>query len=38
LDSLDEMKKEVAEETNFKILNHRLDFFGICSDCMAEKV
>ena len=38
LDSLDEMKKEVAEETDFKILNHRLDFFGICSECMAEKV
>ena len=37
LDSMDVMKKEVAEETNFKILNHRLDFFGICSDCMAEK-
>jgi len=34
LDSLDEMKKEVSAETNFKILNHRLDFFGICSDCM----
>ena len=38
LDSLDEMKEEVASETNFKILNHRLDFFGICSNCMAEKV
>lgn len=37
LDSLDEMKKEVASETNFKILNHRLDFFGICGDCMARK-
>ncbi len=37
LDSLDEMKKEVALETNFKILKHRLDFFGICSECMAEK-
>ncbi len=37
-DSLDEMKKEVALETDFKILNHRLDFFGICSDCMSEKV
>jgi Fur family transcriptional regulator, peroxide stress response regulator len=37
LDSLDEMKKEVALETNFKILNHRLDFFGICSNCLAEK-
>jgi Fur family transcriptional regulator, peroxide stress response regulator len=38
LESLDEMKKEVALQTNFKILNHRLDFFGICSNCMAEKV
>ena len=38
LDSLDEMKKEVALETDFKILNHRLDFFGICSNCMAEEV
>ena len=37
LDSLDEMQKEVALETNFKILYHRLDFFGICSNCMAEK-
>jgi Fur family peroxide stress response transcriptional regulator len=37
LDSLENMKKEVSAETNFKILNHRLDFFGICSDCMAEK-
>ncbi len=33
LDSLDDMKKEVAMETGFKILTHRLDFFGICSDC-----
>lgn len=38
LDSLDEMKKKVAFETNFKILNHRLDFFGICSSCMTEEV
>jgi len=38
LDSLDEMKKEVAVETDFTILNHRLDFFGICRNCMAEKV
>ena len=37
LDSLDEMKSEVAAETNFKILNHRLDFFGICGDCLAEE-
>ena len=37
LGSLDHMKKEVAEETGFKILNHRLDFFGICSNCRQEK-
>ena len=37
LDSLVEMQKEVALETNFKILYHRLDFFGICSNCTAEK-
>lgn len=37
LDSLEDMTKEVAEETNFKILNHRLDFFGICSDCLQKK-
>ncbi len=36
LDSLNHMTQEVALETNFKILNHRLDFFGICSDCRAE--
>jgi Fur family peroxide stress response transcriptional regulator len=37
LDSLEDMKKEVSAETKFKILNHRLDFFGICSNCMAVK-
>ena len=34
LESLDEMKREVERDTHFKILSHRLDFFGICSDCM----
>ncbi|MEJ2108889.1 MAG: transcriptional repressor [Acidobacteriota bacterium] len=38
LDSLEDMKKEVSAETKFKILNHRLDFFGICSNCMAREV
>jgi Fur family peroxide stress response transcriptional regulator len=37
LDSLEEMKKEVSAETKFKILSHRLDFFGICGSCMALK-
>jgi len=34
---LDEMKKEVESETNFKIMHHRLEFFGICGNCMSEK-
>ncbi|PIE61011.1 MAG: transcriptional repressor [Desulfobacterales bacterium] len=37
LESLDHMTQEVAVETDFKILNHRLDFFGICGDCRTEK-
>jgi Fur family transcriptional regulator, peroxide stress response regulator len=37
LDNLDELRKEVESGTDFKILNHRLDFFGICRNCMAEK-
>ena len=37
LDSLEDMKKEVSAETKYKILNHRLDFFGICSKCMEKK-
>ena len=38
LDNLDEMEKQVESDTNFKILNHRLDFFGICNNCRAEEV
>ena len=38
LDTLDDLTNEVSLETDFKILNHRLDFFGICSNCMAKKI
>ena len=38
LDSLDEMRKEVAAETDFKILSHRLDFFGLCRNCREKEV
>jgi Fur family transcriptional regulator, peroxide stress response regulator len=34
LDSLKDMTAEIAAETGFKILTHRLDFFGYCRDCM----
>ena len=37
LDTFNDIKNKVANETNFKILNHRLDFFGICSDCLAKE-
>ena len=36
LSSLKDMTREVTEETGFKILTHRLDFFGVCKDCMDE--
>lgn len=37
LTSLKDMTAAVADETGFKILTHRLDFFGICSDCIDKK-
>lgn len=33
LATLQDMTKELAEETGFRILSHRLDFFGVCPDC-----
>lgn len=33
LSTLEDMAAEVAEETDFQILTHRLDFFGLCADC-----
>jgi len=37
LNSLDSIIRELALETGFHITSHRLDFFGICSDCRKEK-
>lgn len=37
LDTLKDMTDEVATETGFKILMHRLDFFGICQACLSKK-
>jgi Fur family transcriptional regulator, peroxide stress response regulator len=34
LDSLKDMTAEIAAETGFKILTHRLDFFGYCRECI----
>lgn len=31
--NLDEITSKMMEETGFKILTHRLDFYGICPSC-----
>ena len=31
--ALSELHQEVAQSTNYRILSHRLDFFGICPQC-----
>ncbi len=36
LGSLKDMTAEVADETGFDILSHRLDFFGICGECKSK--
>ena len=33
LETLADMTSEVARETGFKIITHRVDFFGICREC-----
>ncbi|MBW2000575.1 MAG: transcriptional repressor [Deltaproteobacteria bacterium] len=33
LDSLGDMTQELAAETGFEIISHRLGFFGICPGC-----
>jgi len=36
LASLKDMTAEVASETGFTILSHRVDFFGICARCRTQ--
>ncbi len=33
LASLGDMTEEVARQTGFRVLNHRLDFYGVCPAC-----
>ena len=33
LSSLEDLAKEVTEETGFQITTHRVDFFGFCREC-----
>ena len=36
LDALSDVSSQVAYDTGYQILSHRLDFFGICPKCQAE--
>ena len=36
LDALSDVSHQVAYDTGYQILSHRLDFFGICPRCQAE--
>ncbi len=33
IDTISEMSREISQKTGFKIVNHRLVFFGICPEC-----
>jgi Fur family peroxide stress response transcriptional regulator len=37
LKGLGDMTQELVSESGFQIINHRLDFFGICPDCQRQK-
>ena len=34
---LSELSSELAQKTGYRIINHRLDFFGICPSCQNKK-
>jgi Fur family peroxide stress response transcriptional regulator len=36
LSGLGDMTHEIKKQTGFKIINHRLDFFGICPSCQKK--
>ena len=37
LKDFQEMKRKVAVDSGFEIINHRLDFFGVCPACRGNK-
>lgn len=37
LASIDQMTRQLTQDTGFQITNHRLDFFGICPECRIKK-
>jgi Fur family transcriptional regulator, peroxide stress response regulator len=36
LNEFDEISHELAQKYGFRILNHRVDFYGICPDCQEQ--
>ena len=35
--ALSELPRELAQKTGYRIMDHRLDFFGICPGCQTKK-
>jgi Fur family peroxide stress response transcriptional regulator len=35
--SLKQLTEEAAQKTGYKIIDHRLDFFGICPNCQEKE-
>ncbi|MGO9315318.1 MAG: Fur family transcriptional regulator [Syntrophobacteraceae bacterium] len=36
LESLTEMTAKLASQTGYKLISHRLDFYGICTECQQK--
>ena len=36
LTGIESLSEEVSQKTGFRVLNHRVDFFGLCPDCQSE--
>lgn len=36
-EDFDDLAQDVASASDFRILHHRLDFFGICADCQLHE-
>ena len=34
--TLNELPQDLAQKTGYSIINHRLDFFGVCPQCQGE--
>lgn len=36
-DQIEELQKKVAKKHGFRLVRHKLELYGICSDCQAKK-